>query len=79
MGHLLLVGKSCPTLCNPWTVAHQAPLPMGFSRQEYWPGLLFSSLENLPDPEIEPGSLRSSELEADSLPFEPPGKPMFRL
>ena len=52
---------------------------MGFSRQEYWPGLLFSSLENLPDPEIEPGSLRSSELEADSLPFEPPGKPMFRL
>ena len=31
--------QSYPTLCNPWTVAHQAPLSMGFSRQEYWSGL----------------------------------------
>ena len=37
------VTKSCPTLCNPWTVAHQAPLSMGFSRQEYWSGLPFPS------------------------------------
>ena len=36
-----LVTKSCPTLATPWTVAHQAPLSMGFSRQEYWSGLPF--------------------------------------
>ena len=55
-----------------WTVAHQAPLSMGFFRQEYWSGLLFPSPGDLPDPEIEP---RSSALQADSLSFEPPGKP----
>ena len=38
-----LVTKSCPTLVTPWTVACQAPLSMGFSRQEYWSGLPFSS------------------------------------
>ena len=32
----VLVAQSCPTLCSPWTIAHQAPLSMGFSRQEYW-------------------------------------------
>ena len=37
------VAKSCPTLLTPWTVACQAPLSMGFSTQEYWSGLLFSS------------------------------------
>ena len=36
-----LVTKSCPTLVTPWTVACQAPLSMGFSRQEYWSGLPF--------------------------------------
>ena len=45
---------------------------MGFPRQEYWTGLPFPSPENLPDPGIE---LRSPALQADSLPFEPPGKP----
>ena len=35
------VAQSCLTLCNPWTVAHQAPPSMGFSRQEYWSGLPF--------------------------------------
>ena len=44
-----LVTKSCPTLATPWTVAHQAPLYMGFSRQEYWSGLLFPSPGNLPN------------------------------
>ena len=39
-----------------WTVARQAPLSMGLSRQEYWSGLLFPSPEDLPDPGIEPGS-----------------------
>ena len=41
---------------TPWTVAHQAPLSMGFSRQEYWSGLPFLSLGDLPDPGIKPGS-----------------------
>ena len=40
----------------PWTVAHQAPLSIGLSRQEYWSGMPFPSLGDLPDPEIEPGS-----------------------
>ena len=39
-----------------WTVAHQAPLPMAFSRKEHWSGLPFSSPGDLPDPGIEPGS-----------------------
>ena len=41
---------------TPWTVAQQAPLSMGFPRQEYWSGLPFLSPGNLPDPEIEPAS-----------------------
>ena len=40
----------------PWTVAHQAPLFMGFSRQEYWSGLPFPSPGDLPNPGIKPGS-----------------------
>ena len=59
---------------NPWTVAHQAPLSMGFPRQEYWSGLPFPSPGNLPDPGIE---LRSPALQADSLLSEPPGKPIW--
>ena len=43
-------------LGTPWTVTHQAPLSIGFSRQEYWSGLPFSSPGDLPDPEIEPTS-----------------------
>ena len=46
----------------PWTVARQPPLSMGFSRQEYWSGLPFSSAEDLPDPGTEPTSLVSPEL-----------------
>ena len=55
-----------------WTVAHQAPLSMGFSRQEYWSGLPFPSPGDLPNPGIEPGS---PALQADALSSEPPGKP----
>ena len=51
-----LVPKACLTLATPWTVACQAPLSMGFSRQEYWSGLPFPSLGDLPNPRIEPGS-----------------------
>ena len=57
---------------TPRTVAHQAPLSMGFSRQEYWSGLSFPSPEDLPDPGIEPWS---PALQADSLPFELQGSP----
>ena len=55
-----------------WTVACQAPLSMGFLRQEYWSRLPFPPPGNLPDPAIKPGS---PALHADSLPSEPPGKP----
>ena len=56
---------------TPWTVAHQAPLSMGFFRQEYWSGLPFPSPGDLPDPGIKP---RSHALQADALPSEPPGE-----
>ena len=57
---------------TPWTVAYQAPPPMGFSWQECWSGLPFPSPGDLPNPGIEPGS---PEFQADALPSEPPGKP----
>ena len=47
-----LVTKLCPTLGIPWNVAYQAPLFMGFPRQEYWSGLSFPSPGDLLDPEI---------------------------
>ena len=55
-----------------WTVAHQAPPSMGFSRQEYWSGLPFPSPGDLPGPGIKP---RSPALQVDTLTSEPPGKP----
>ena len=62
---------SCVQLfVTPWTVAYQAPLSMGFSRQVYWSGLPFPSPGDLPNPGIEP---RSPALQADALPSEPPG------
>ena len=51
---------------TPWTVAHQAPLSMGFSRQEYWSGLPSPSPGHLPNPAIEPVS---PALQTDSLPL----------
>ena len=47
---------------TPWTVAHQAPLSMGFSRQEYWSGLPCPPPGDLPNPGIEPASLMSPAL-----------------
>ena len=55
-----------------WTVAHQAPPSMGFSRQEYWSGLPFPSPGDLPNPGIKP---RSPALQADTLTAELPGNP----
>ena len=59
-----------------WIVARQAPLSMEFSRQEYWSGLPFPSPGDLPEPGIVPGS---PALQADSLPFEPPGKYLVKF
>ena len=56
---------------TPWAVAYQAPLSMGFSRQQSWSGLPFPSPGDLPNPGIEPGS---PTLQTDALPSEPPGK-----
>ena len=58
----------CPILCDPWTVAYQVPLSMGFSRQECWSGLPFPSPGDIPNPGIKP---RSPALQADALPSEP--------
>ena len=64
-----VVAQSCPTLPP---IVCQAPLPMAFSRQEFWSGLLVPSPGDLPDPGIQ---ARSPTLQADSLPPEPPEKP----
>ena len=64
-----LVAKSRLTFVTPWAVARQAPLAIGFSRQEYWSELPFPSPGDLPDPGVEPGS---PALQADSLASEPP-------
>ena len=64
--------RLCATL---WTVADQAPLSVGFSRQEYWRGLPCPPPGDLPNPGIKPASLMSPALQASSLPLVPPGKP----
>ena len=56
----------CLTCVMSWTVAHQTPLSMGFSRQEYWSGLPSPSVD-LPDPGIEPISPEALALQVDSL------------
>ena len=65
------LSRVCP-FAAPWTAAPQAPPSMGFSSQEYWSGLPFSSLGDLPKPGIKP---RSPALQAVSLCPERPGKP----
>ena len=57
-------------------MAHQAPLSVGFPRQEYYSGLPFSSSGDLPDPEIKPGS---PTFLVDSLPSGQSGKPRFEF
>ena len=68
--------KSCPALATPWTIASQAPLSIGFPRQEYLSGLQFPSPGDLPNPGIKPTSLISPALQADS---ESPGKTSVSL
>ena len=69
---------SCVQLIvTPWTVAHQAPLCMGFSRQEYWSGLPFPTSGHLPNPEIRPASLMSPALAGGFFTIVLPGKPLL--
>ena len=72
MAVVVLVTQLCLTLCDSWT--HQAPLFMELSRQEYWSVWPFPSPVDLPDPAIKPGF---PVFQADSLPSEPPGKPII--
>jgi len=68
------VTQSCPTLRPPCTVAHQAPLSMEFSRQEYWSGLPFPTPGSLPDPGTEPSCFAGG-----LFTTVPPGKPHPRV
>ena len=68
--------QSSPTLTTPWTVARQAPLSMGFSRQVYWSGLPFPSPGDLPYPGIEPAPLVFPALAGGFSTTAPCGKPI---
>ena len=65
--------QSYSTLCNPWTVAHQAPLSMGFPRQEYWNGLpfrapgIFLTQGSIESPTLAGGFFRSQEFQRKSM------------
>ena len=65
------ISQLCLTLCDPWD-----PLSKEFTRQEYWSGLPCPPSGDLPNPGME---LRSPTLQADSLPSEPPGKPLIEV
>ena len=70
---------SCWVVTNsatPWIVACQAPLSVGFPRQEYWSGLPFPAPRDLPDPGINPMPLVSSALAGEFYTTGPPGKPI---
>ena len=69
---------SCVRLfATPWTAAHQVPLSMEFSRQEYWSGLPFPPPGDLPNPGLKLMSSASLALQADSLPLSHQGSPSF--
>ena len=68
---------SCSVVSDSWTLDHLAPQSMGFPRQEYWSGLPFTSLRDLPDPGIKPMSLASLALAGGFFTTEPPGKPKY--
>ena len=69
---------TCSVMSNsfttPWTVAHEVPLSMGFSKQEYWSGLPFPPPGDLPDPGIEPSSLEPPALADRFFTTVPAGK-----
>ena len=71
------VAQSCPTLCNPLDYSPPGSSVHGIFRQEYWSGLPFSPSGDLPDSGIEPESLASPELQADSLLLSHQGSPLL--
>ena len=73
---VLHIGSSRQTLWTSWTVPHQAPLSMGFPKQEYWRRLPLPSPGDLPEPGIKP---KSSALAGGFFSAEPPGKPLENL
>ena len=78
-----LCGLSCSVVSDsfatPWIVACQAPLSMGFPRQEYWSELPFPTPGDLPNPGIEPASPASPSLSGRFFTMEPHGKPKYEL
>ena len=74
--HVCMHAQSCPALCDPWTIASQTLLSMGFSKQEYWSGLPFPSPLDLPNPGTEPASLVSAALAGGFFITALPGKPL---
>ena len=70
--------QSCLTLCDPMDCSGQAPLSMGFSRQEYWSGLLFLPPGDLPNPGTEPTTSVSPALQVDSSPLSHLGSPRLQ-
>ena len=72
--HAHLVALSCQLFAAPWAAACQGPLSMGFSRQEYWSGLPFSTPGDLPDRGIKPMSFASPALTGEFFTTELPGK-----
>ena len=76
-----LVAQSCPTLATSWIVARQIPMSMGFPGQEYWSGLPFPSLRDIPHPNSHPPGieLASPALTGGSLPLSPQEGPCLSL
>ena len=72
----LVINSYTTLFVTPWTVAHQAPLSMGFPRQEYWSGLPFPSPEDRPNPGIERAS---PTLAGRFFTTEPPEKPQLMI
>ena len=65
---MMVIAVQCVCLfAIPWTIAHQAPLPMEFSRQEYWRGQPFPPLGHLPEPELNPGLPQCASLVAQMV------------
>ena len=71
---VVVVWLLCPTLCDPMTVVHQLPLPMGFPKQKYWSGMPLPSPGDLPKPGFK---LASLALAGRFFTTEPPGKSIF--
>ena len=77
--HACSVASVMSDAATPWTVARQAPLSMGFSRQEYWSGLPCPPPGDLPHPGIQPASPASPASQVDSLPLSHQGSPVNKV